>query len=126
MKTKEEIRAYQKVYQKAYRESDKGKAYKKAYQKTDKSKAYQKAYRESDKGKAYKKDYQKDYQPAYFQRDKPKFNRNARNKINNLFLAGIVEKESCSRCGACDNLEFHHADYSKPLEVTILCRECHL
>jgi ribosomal protein S27AE len=30
----------------------------------------------------------------------------------------------CIRCGA-DNAHAHHEDYSKPLEVTWLCRRCH-
>ena len=34
--------------------------------------------------------------------------------------------EKCSRCGTkAKRLERHHADYSKPLEVEILCTTCH-
>uniref|UniRef100_UPI00214806FD hypothetical protein n=1 Tax=Endozoicomonas sp. YOMI1 TaxID=2828739 RepID=UPI00214806FD len=61
-----------KASQKAYRESDKGKAYQKAYQKgyaqSEKRKAYLKAYRKSVKFKAYQKAYQK----AYAQSEKRK------------------------------------------------------
>jgi hypothetical protein len=31
----------------------------------------------------------------------------------------------CERCGATENLERHHPDYSKPLEVQTLCKTCH-
>ena len=31
----------------------------------------------------------------------------------------------CIKCGAIDNLERHHEDYSKPLEVVTLCDRCH-
>src|SRR3990167_9400674 len=54
----------QKTYQKAYRQSDKGKAY---------HKRYQKAYRQSDKYKTYRKsDKYKTYQKRYHKSDKYK------------------------------------------------------
>jgi hypothetical protein len=31
----------------------------------------------------------------------------------------------CQLCGSTENLQRHHPDYSKPLEVWILCRPCH-
>jgi len=52
-----------KAYNKAYKQSEAGKAYMKAYDKkyrqSEKNKAYRKAYRESEKGKAYMKAYMK-------------------------------------------------------------------
>jgi hypothetical protein len=50
---------------------------------------------------------------------------NARSYLNTYIKRGIVEKQPCSHCGATE-AEAHHSDYSKPLEVTWLCRECHL
>lgn len=35
-------------------------------------------------------------------------------------------KKPCEVCGEIDGVEAHHEDYSKPLEVTWLCREHHL
>lgn len=35
-------------------------------------------------------------------------------------------KECCEVCGSKENLELHHPDYSKPLEVITLCRKCHV
>jgi len=32
----------------------------------------------------------------------------------------------CEKCGSDQNLERHHPDYSKPLEVQTLCRSCHI
>ena len=32
---------------------------------------------------------------------------------------------NCLRCGSTENLERHHEDYSKPLEVQTLCMPCH-
>lgn len=34
-------------------------------------------------------------------------------------------KGNCIICGSNKNLVRHHPDYSKPLEVMILCRKCH-
>lgn len=38
---------------------------------------------------------------------------------------GKIAVEPCSKCGA-DNAQMHHEDYTKRLEVTWLCRPCHL
>jgi hypothetical protein len=38
---------------------------------------------------------------------------------------GKLERKSCERCGS-STAQMHHADHSKPLEVTWLCRECDL
>jgi hypothetical protein len=32
----------------------------------------------------------------------------------------------CSKCRGTIDLERHHEDYSKPLEVVTLCRSCHI
>ena len=32
---------------------------------------------------------------------------------------------SCSKCGSKTFLDRHHNDYSKPEQVTVLCRTCH-
>lgn len=45
--------------------------------------------------------------------------RNAlRNKI-------IVRPEQCNICGNTGNIQGHHYDYTDPLKVTWVCRECH-
>lgn len=33
--------------------------------------------------------------------------------------------ERCCKCGCQSGLTRHHSDYSKPLEVEIMCRSCH-
>jgi hypothetical protein len=37
----------------------------------------------------------------------------------------ITPPERCSSCNEEKELEAHHSDYSKPLEVVWLCRKCH-
>lgn len=38
----------------------------------------------------------------------------------------ISLKEKCELCGSTYNLERHHKDYNKPLEVITLCINCHV
>lgn len=48
----------------------------------------------------------------------------ARQLVRRAVLAGYLRKEPC-RCGAT-NVEGHHPDYSRPLEVVWLCKPCHV
>jgi len=38
---------------------------------------------------------------------------------------GKIKKLPCETCGDMFS-QAHHSDYSKPLEVTWLCRKCHM
>lgn len=38
----------------------------------------------------------------------------------------IIKPDICEICGASNNLEAHHSDYSKPEDVIWVCRKCHL
>lgn len=49
---------------------------------------------------------------------------NARAYANVYLKRGKIAKTNCS-CGS-DKVQMHHEDYSKPLIVQWLCRECHL
>ena len=31
----------------------------------------------------------------------------------------------CERCGSSDNVQRHHADHQKPLDIQFLCQKCH-
>jgi len=43
-------------------------------------------------------------------------------------MDGVLKKSPyCLNCGLISQfIEGHHADYSKPLEVLWLCKECHV
>lgn len=50
---------------------------------------------------------------------------NARSYLNTYLKRGKVHKTNCQSCGWPD-VEAHHPDYDKPLEVIWYCRKCHL
>lgn len=39
--------------------------------------------------------------------------------------SGLLGRQPCVVCGSTKNIDGHHEDYSKPLEVTWLCRKHH-
>ena len=43
----------------------------------------------------------------------------------NYIKQGILIKDTCKVCGTNENVEAHHEDYSKPLEIIWLCRNHH-
>lgn len=50
----------------------------------------------------------------------------AHNMIARAIKAGrLVRPTTCEWCGAKDDVEGHHEDYSKPLDVKWLCHACH-
>lgn len=38
---------------------------------------------------------------------------------------GTLERKPCAFCGTAEPVEAHHHDYTKPLDVTWLCKPCH-
>jgi len=50
----------------------------------------------------------------------------ARMVVNGAIRSGIMERpETCARCCRSGSIQAHHEDYSKPLEVKWMCRQCH-
>ena len=43
-----------------------------------------------------------------------------------LRLGEIVKPKNCENCEIEKKLSAHHTDYSKPLDIQWLCKECHL
>lgn len=54
------------------------------------------------------------------------FKHAARLKLRWAVLKGdLVRPDRCESCGAARQLDGHHEDYSRPLDVEWLCRVCH-
>lgn len=48
-------------------------------------------------------------------------------KVNYAVKKGyIIKPSTCSKCNESGRIEGHHEDYSKPLEVSWLCKTCHM
>ena len=50
---------------------------------------------------------------------------NARSYAGVYLRRGKLDRKPCVICGSV-NTQMHHEDYSKPLDVVWLCRECHM
>jgi hypothetical protein len=51
--------------------------------------------------------------------------RKARYVHNNHMAAGGSGQVFCEHCMSLEGIEAHHDDYTKPLDVTWLCKRCH-
>lgn len=51
--------------------------------------------------------------------------RTAHLRTANAIRYGVLKWSPCERCNSEDNVDAHHEDYSKPLDVTWLCKPCH-
>lgn len=71
-------------------------------------------------------EYMRAHRPAHGElTDEQRLKSNARAYANVNQRRGKLVPQPCERCGA-EKAEKHHEDYSKPLEVRWLCRDCHL
>lgn len=52
--------------------------------------------------------------------------RNARQIALRALKAGVLIKQPCEIKGCTRTVQMHHDDYSKPLEITWLCRKHHM
>lgn len=49
----------------------------------------------------------------------------AQTAVNNALRDGRLKKSPCAICGTQKNVQGHHKDYSRPLDVVWLCAQCH-
>ncbi len=81
-------------------------------------------YRDSIK-RTNKKNYKKYSFAPYVKKyaDKNKDKIKAKDQAN--YYIKIPEGKLCERCNTNKATQRHHEDYSKPLEVELVCRNCH-
>ena len=102
---------------------EKAKQYAKNYASTPegrkKKNEYARKYRKTEKGKTtLKKGIDK------YLRLHPHVKK-AKEIVRYHIRTGRIKKEPCLICNTTDNLQAHHEDYSKPLEIIWLCRTHH-
>jgi hypothetical protein len=73
---------------------------------------------------ACKAAYMRNWRKNHPLNDEQRFKANARSYANAYQRRGLVKKEPCMLCGS-ENSQKHHPDYSKPLFIIWLCKECH-
>lgn len=49
----------------------------------------------------------------------------ARSYASVYLKRGLITRGPCRDCGT-DDAQMHHEDYSRPIDITWLCRDCHL
>ena len=59
----------------------------------------------------------------YYENNKHKFH--ARYLVAKALKKGELTIKPCAFCSSTENVEAHHADYAKPLDVIWLCEACH-
>lgn len=78
-------------------------------------KEYRRAYHKTENGKRLKREYNQRYA----------WKNKARKLANKAISDGLLVKGPCAFCGSDSNIEAHHPDYSKPLDVEWLCHRHH-
>ena len=88
----------------------------------DKMREYNKKHYLEIKDKEWRKAQTRKNHKAYRLRNPQK--NWCRSKTNNAIISGILVRQPCEICGE-QKSQAHHDDYSRPLEVRWLCRNCH-
>lgn len=86
---------------------------------------YMRAYRERNRHKRreWNNAWFKEHGHEYRQRTAPKIA--ARYELNKAVKRGEIERQPCEECGTTEQVQAHHEDYDKPLDVRWLCRTHH-
>ena len=118
---KEVIREYKKKWREENKDYVKEKDKKWREENRDYLKEYEKKYREENR------DYIKEYSKIYSKYNSEKIK--AHNIIKYAIQTGKIIKpticEHCKKEFPIKDIDGHHPDYSKPLEVIWLCKSCH-
>ncbi len=77
------------------------------------------AYKRSEQGRAANR-----RASAKYHRTHPRVGP-ARDAVKAAKTNGFLVPQPCEQCDTEERIEAHHDDYSKPLDVRWLCKECH-
>ena len=75
-----------------------------------------------DRQRTVERNKRREREKVYRERDREK--KLAKNAVYRAVCHGTITKKPCEVCGS-DEVQAHHDDYSKPLEVRWLCRRHH-
>lgn len=75
---------------------------------------------------AQKREYHKRPEVKARLREYCRKNREIKNAQSKALYHKVPLKRTCEICGTMENLQRHHPDYSKPLEVVTVCGSCHM
>lgn len=128
-----ETKAQRAQYHNDYYFNKGGKEVRHAYGQTDKRREQRVAYERSEKGiearerrELRRKSLGTDKEKNLRYRSEFPLKKKAHGILNRAIGSGILHKaECCECCGMHKQLDGHHDDYSMPLHVRWLCRECH-
>ena len=81
--------------------------------------SYEKGREQAPERKAKKLEYQRRM------RERKRLEYMARSMVGNAMREGRLVRGVCADCGTTENIEAHHEDYYKPLNVVWLCFNCH-
>lgn len=81
--------------------------------------AYERDREQRPERKADKLRYQRDRRRRHPHKDY------ARNVVSSAIRDGKLLRQPCEGCGTTENVEAHHTDYHRPLDVRWLCFPCH-
>ena len=60
---------------------------------------------------------------AWSKRNRKK--RYAHGVVRRALVSGRLVRQDCQSCGSSQNIQAHHEDYDKPIDVEWLCSKCH-
>lgn len=87
------------------------------------------AFNKTEHHRQYMRQWRKEHPNYYVEIQRQWHKKNpkassARKRVSDALNSGTLKRGLCLSCGA-EKVEAHHHDYSKPLDVVWLCRQCH-
>ena len=118
MKATEEQKQYMKEYYKKNKKKFLAKRRKYYEENPELLRERERSYYQKDKKNRLKK-------MMDWQRKNPEKSK-AHSAVTTAMLNGsLIRPDKCSNCSNTENIQAHHEDYSKPLDVVWLCPTCH-